>query len=149
MLEALDGASLIERLWAATKSQAELPDLQSDFFDLAGPMPLHYESRRAYHRFYFRRQAVLSYDKNLLGVYTTDVSQLGIGFISPVQLFPLDRVTLLIPGPKKTTLQISRCKRLADACYQCGGTFVDAATGAPASDAFPEIADQLVMGRLD
>jgi hypothetical protein len=146
MLETLDGAGLIARLWTATKAQAALTSAPDEFFAPAGPVARQFVTRRSYHRFYYRRQAILSIGKTLLGVYTTDVSQLGIGLVTPEQLFPLDRATLLIPGPKKTAIEISCCHRLESGCYLCGAKFIDASTGAPTHDAFPEIAHQLVLG---
>ena len=58
-----------------------------------------------------------------LGTYTIDVSPMGVGFYSPVQLYPRERVTVDFGSYGEMELQILRCRRLRKQCYSCGGTF--------------------------
>jgi hypothetical protein len=95
-----------------------------DFFEKKGPLPARVGCRRAVPRFYMRGKAVLQLDDRYLGVYTVDASRRGIRFISPVQLLPKLRVVLWIPNTKEFQVEIVRCRRFDEYCYDCGAVFV-------------------------
>jgi hypothetical protein len=80
--------------------------------------------RRAFPRIYMRGKAILQLDNRYLGVYTVDASRRGIRFICPVQLLPKLRVLLRIPNVKEFPIQIVRCLRFDECCYDCGAVFV-------------------------
>ena len=86
-------------------------------------MPLHFDSQRTYHRFYMRSKAVLTRGEERLGSFTKDVSRQGVGFLCPVQLMPLERVRLRLPSAE-LNLEVARCRRIADDCFECGARFV-------------------------
>ena len=71
-----------------------------------------------------RGKAVLKRDEARLGVYTKDLSRQGLCFLSPVQLFPLERVTIEMPNEAEYHLELTRCRRIAESCYECGTKFV-------------------------
>lgn len=124
MLDLSDDQGVIELAWEQVEEKTELPEELSDFFNLRGPVPPRPGCRRAYLRFYLRGQAVLERQGKLLGVYTTDASRQGIGFLSPMQLLPKERCRIQLPKTKEFHIEIVRCRRIADACYECGGMFV-------------------------
>ncbi len=117
---------LMEKLWEAADSTLELPEPEAKyFFELRGPMPSgHFDNRRSYHRFYLRGKAILTHNESTLGVCTTDISRQGIGFLSPLQLLPKQRVQLLLTSGVEYYLQVARCRRRSENVFECGGRFV-------------------------
>jgi hypothetical protein len=126
MLEQCHEPGVTCAAWESAELRAELPADESDFFARRGPLPVHPESRRAYPRFYLRGKAVLDHAGAALGVYTVDVSRQGIRFYSPVQLLPKDRPLLILASGKELRLEIVRCRRRDERCYDCGATFAAA-----------------------
>jgi hypothetical protein len=121
MLE-LDHDKKIEELWdqAPTKLSSEF--LSKNFFTLHGPAPIVGLNQRGYHRFFMRGKAVLKRGNTTLGTYTKDVSRQGVGFLSPVQLLPKERVKLHLPTAE-LGLEIARCRRIDKGCFECGARF--------------------------
>jgi hypothetical protein len=123
MLEVDYGKKLMEDLWEATQTKVKLSGEHAEqFFDVRGAMPVFHDNRRAYHRYFMRGKAVLKRGKSLLGTYTKDVSRQGIGFLSPVQLLPKEKVQLRLPTTE-LSLQVARCQRLDQHCFECGAKF--------------------------
>jgi hypothetical protein len=60
----------------------------------------------------------------VLGAFTKDVSRQGIGFLSPVQLLPMEHIGLLLANGTEYALEVSRCRRVDQDCFDCGGRFV-------------------------
>ena len=110
--------------WETVEATARLPKQMPDFFQQEGSLPTRPGCRRAYPRFYLRGKAVLRLDNRLLGVYTVDASRRGIRFISPIQLLPKLRVWLHLPKIKEFQVEIVRCRRLDECCYDSAGVFV-------------------------
>ena len=124
MLEVDYGKKLMEELWEATPTKVQLSGAAAEqFFDVRGAMPLYHNNMRSYHRYYMRGKAVLKRGKALLGTYTKDVSRQGVGFLSPVQLLPKEKVLLRLPTTE-LSLQVARCQRLDQGCFECGARFV-------------------------
>ena len=123
MLAIDNGQKLMDELWDVTPAKVELPNsMKSGFFAAHGPAPLHYENKRSYHRYYMRTKAVLKRGELLFGTYTKDVSRQGVAFLSPVALLPKERVKLRVPAAE-LSLEVTRCRRIEPACYECGGRF--------------------------
>jgi hypothetical protein len=115
---------LISSSWNTCDRKAKLPaELALRFFQPHGATPLHYDSQRSFHRYFLRGKAVLTRGDERLGSFTKDVSRQGVGFLSPVQLMPLERVKLRFPSAE-LTLEVARCRRVADGCFECGAKFV-------------------------
>ena len=124
MLDLSNDQSLSGVAWEAVEQKPRLPEQMKDFFDQMGPMPVHPRCRRAYQRFYLRGRAVLQRQGTYLGVYTADASRQGLRFISPVQLLPKERVRIRLPNTKEFQIEIVRCRRVDECCYECGAMFV-------------------------
>lgn len=124
MLELSDDQGVMELAWEQVEQKTELPDELNDFFDQRGTMHPRPGCRRAYLRFYLRGQAILERQGKLLGVYTTDASRQGIGFLSPLQLLPKERCRIQLPKTKEFHIEVVRCRRISEACYECGAMFV-------------------------
>ena len=83
-------------------------------------MRVQADSQRRYNRTYLRGIGILHCEEQDLAVYLKDLSRMGVGFYSPVQLFPGDWVELQLTGKKLLKLQITRCLRIRDRCFDCG-----------------------------
>lgn len=124
MLGLSDEARVVAELWAAADVTLELSDAEAEtFFAPSGPLPTYLNDRRGFQRFYLRSKGILKLGDMTLGVYTKDVSRQGIGFLSPWQLLPKERLRLLMPNGIEYEFRISRCQRLRHGCYCCGGVF--------------------------
>jgi hypothetical protein len=95
-----------------------------DFFEKEGPLPARVGCRRAFPRFYMRGKAIICLDDRYFGVYTVDASRRGLRFISPIQLLPKLRVWVQLPKVKEFPVEIVRCRRFGECCYDCGSVFV-------------------------
>lgn len=125
MLECRNERCVVDADWSNLELQAVLPDsIKACFFDKIGPMPRFKHNQRQYHRYYFRHRSILNDGGTQLGVFTTDISRLGVGFLSPVQLLPLRSVFLKLPNGAELSLQATRCNRIDRLCYECGARFV-------------------------
>lgn len=124
MLDLCNSRELIEQQWKSLDLRPELPGKEGEeYWDQSGPMRIHSESQRRYNRFYLRGIGIVHYQQQDLAVYVKDLSRMGVGFYSPVQLFPCDSVELQLPGQRTLRLQITRCLRIQERCFDCGTVF--------------------------
>lgn len=124
MLDLSDEQNVIAIAWDSVEHKTRLPEELRDFFDRAGPMPPQHSCRRAYQRFYIRGKAILRHQDAYLGVYTVDASRQGLCFLSPVQILPKERCRIQLPKTKEFQIQVVRCRRIDEGCYECGAMFV-------------------------
>ena len=124
MLELGNEQSIIDVTWENVALKPRLPEEMADFFDQHGTLSSRPGCRRAYLRFYVRSKAILHRQEACLGVYTADASRQGLCFLSPVQLLPKERCRIRLPKTKEFQIEIVRCRRLGDECYECGAQFV-------------------------
>ena len=115
---------LNQDVWESAQERLQLPAaMAKTFFGHTGPMRGHFDNRRSFHRYYLRGKGLLTRGESSIGVYTKDISRQGICLLSPVQLFPKDRVELRLPNGSVYQLQIVRCRREFDNCFECGTRF--------------------------
>ena len=125
MLAVSSNHNLMLAAWDSADETVELPaSINEGYFEKRGPMPLHYENRRSFHRYYMRGKAILRRGDMTLAVYTKDVSRQGFGFYSPMQLLPLEHVQLVLPDGSELELEVTRCRRVDTKCFDCGTRFV-------------------------
>lgn len=124
MLDLSDDQGVMQLAWEKVEQKTCLPDDFKDYFDQYGSMLSRPGCRRAYNRFYVRGRAILQRQETYLGVYTADASRQGICFLSPVQLLPKERCRIRLPKTKEFQIEIVRCRRIAEGCYECGAMFV-------------------------
>lgn len=123
MLEIDHGQKLISELWETTATKVELPEsLKVSYFSAHGPGPMFHDNRRTYHRYFMRGKAVLKRGQSNIGALTKDISRQGIAFFSPVPLLPKERVILHMPAAE-LNLEINRCRRVDQKCFECGAKF--------------------------
>ena len=124
MLDISNDQGVIQVDWESLELKARLPDEMKDFFDQHGAVPTRPGCRRAYHRFFLRGKGILQRQDGYLGVITADASRQGLRFLSPVQLLPKERCRIRLPRTKEFQIEIVRCRRVAELCYECGAMFV-------------------------
>lgn len=59
-----------------------------------------------------------------LGLYFADVSPMGVGFYSPLQLFPLEQIRIACDQHAAIDVEIRRCLRMQENCYARGAKFL-------------------------
>jgi hypothetical protein len=124
MLDLGNGEKVSDASWDALELTARIPASMPDFFEKKGPTPTRVGCRRAYRRFYLRGKAILRCDNKLFGVYTVDASRIGIRILSPIQLLPKLHVWLQLPDVQEFEIEIVRCCRFEERCYDCGAVFI-------------------------
>ena len=118
----------VNQLWASLESKAELPTTPEEFFAKTGATATEdqraAEDHRAFARHYLRSQVILRREAETHAVYTKDCSRTGIGLISPVQLYPRQRIQLWMAPQRRILLRVIRCRRIRPNCYECGTIFI-------------------------
>jgi hypothetical protein len=120
----------------------ELPPSMADFFDASGILPTTVDERRRFARMDLRTFGALQYRQTFPvldrmpgwhRVYTKDLSRGGLGFLHSEQLYPQEQMFLLLPAESTETtisrgqkfiVEVRRCRRLGNRCYQIGCCFV-------------------------
>jgi hypothetical protein len=124
MLDTTPEQNLIDLAWDKIELKTRLPKDYADFFDQLGLTPSHPGCRRAYQRYFIRGKAILRCKDAHYGVYSADASRGGIRFLSPVELSPTERGRIRLPNTKEFHIEIVRCHRVDECCYDCGAVFV-------------------------
>jgi hypothetical protein len=123
MLDLRDATTLSEQDWERLPSRTELPWSWHQYASGAGAVSKKLDSTRQYCRIALRSIAIIWQGDGAHAVYTKDVSKSGIGLYSPVQLLPKAAIQLWVPGRSLLKLKVSRCKRIADRCFEVGTLF--------------------------
>jgi hypothetical protein len=123
MLDQNLSTQLVDGPWTSISMRAALPCPEEVYFGSSGATPTSPDSRRRYRRLRVRGRAAVQRGSETLGAYASDVSPGSIGFFSPVQLFPKEKVIVTIEDCDPMELVITRCRRVRPQCYSCGGTY--------------------------
>ena len=124
MLNLSQDQNLTAVSWETLDLKPRLPEQLRDFFEQIGTMPARSGCRRAYQRFYLRGKAIAQRDCEVFGVFTADASRQGLRFLSPIELQPKERIRIRLPNTKIFQIEIVRCQRMDDLCFECGAMFV-------------------------
>ena len=99
-----------------------------------GPLPTRYSDRRRHPRFHYRLCAALEHRQTLPSlprprqwhqIFTKDLSRGGLSFLHSEQLFPRERMRLVLPRRGMSQIEIVCCNRVQEDCYQVGARFVE------------------------
>ncbi len=133
--------------------RVELPPVWEDFFEKTGALPSGADDKRRHPRHYLRTYAAVGYHQTFSSVprrqawhkvYTKDVSRSGLAFLHSEQLFPRERLEILLPDGRTCFIEVARCHRIQDRCFEVGARFVDklhesiVPNGPPESTAGPD-----------
>jgi hypothetical protein len=124
MLDISNDEDVMQIAWEKVALKANLPSETKGFYDQHGAVPARPGCRRAYLRFFLRGKAIVQRQDTYLGVITADASRQGLKFLSPVQLLPKERCRIRLPKTKEFQIEIVRCRRIEEGCYECGAMFV-------------------------
>jgi hypothetical protein len=124
MLDVTAGHNVVEQSWDSIEIKTRLPEEMDDFFEPVGLLPHHRECRRAYQRFFIRGKAILRWQDQYFGVYSADASRQGVRFLAPVAMPLNERARIRLPNTKEFQIEIVRCHRMDECCYDCGAIFV-------------------------
>lgn len=124
MLDLSSDQNLISLAWDEVEIKTRLPESMEGFFEQLGLMPHRSGCRRAYQRFFMRGKAILRWRETHYGVYSADASRGGIRFLAPLELPPKERARIRLPNTKEFHIEVVRCHRVDECCYDCGAVFV-------------------------
>jgi hypothetical protein len=136
MPEKPDVQELIRRL----PCNVRLPGEWDDFFEQTGPMPKDYDDQRRFPRFYCRTEGALLCRPSLPSipreqkchrVYVKDISRSSVGFLHGEQLFPCEQLRVVLPDGVKRRVEVVRCRKLSEQCYDTAAKFTDAEPARP------------------
>ncbi len=120
-----DAAGMI----AALPSCVELP---ADFFDRTGAIGTHWDERRQFPRFYYRTAAALEIEPTLAvlqrtprreRVYIKDVSRNSLALLHGEQLYPGEKLRLVLCDGARRQSTVTRCRRVQPNCYEIAARF--------------------------
>jgi PilZ domain-containing protein len=111
------------------------PFVESDheFFELSGPLPTAWDENRRYPRFYFRTcaEAIIhplrgGQDSTAAPCFllTRDISRGGVGLVHSQQLFPGQRLDVVLNGELPRPVEVVWCRRWTHGRYVVGCRFV-------------------------
>jgi hypothetical protein len=113
----------------------------NEFFEMTGPLPTSWDDHRRHPRFYFRScaEAIIyplrgEHDPNAPPCFllTRDLSRSGVSLIHTQQLFPGQRLDIILNGNPARPMEVVWCRRWTDNRYVIGCRFIGEA--APASN---------------
>lgn len=108
---------------AQATAQAPLDHENVEMVRPASVAQYNNDSRRRYRRVRVTGRALAIRGDDRYGVITIDISPIGIGFLSPVQLLPKEKILLCFEPAEQLVLEIRRCIRTEGTTYSCGGNF--------------------------
>lgn len=110
----------------------ELPVEWSDYFEQRGEVPSYADDERHNRRLKVRAYGALWFEKTLpsfqrasepVGVYTRDFSRQGVGFLSPVEIYPEEQVRIALPT-FWMQLHVVRTRRITSKCFEVGAILI-------------------------
>jgi hypothetical protein len=119
-----------------THSAPSLVPIESDkeFFGKSGPVPATVDDSRRFPRFYYRAYVPATIypikpgeaEPQQCTILTRDLSRGGISFLHIGQLFPGQRLDVVLNDGVKRAVEVQWCRRLRDRCYLGGCRFIKA-----------------------
>jgi hypothetical protein len=111
----------------------EFVESDNEFFQMSGPMPTAWDEHRRHPRFYFRSCAEAfihplrgQLDPNAPPCFlvTRDLSRGGVSLIHTEQLFPGQRLDLILNGEPPRASEVVWCRRWGNDRFAVGCRFV-------------------------
>jgi hypothetical protein len=128
MLE-VDYPTRFGELIQSVRWDIELPIEWATYFEERGEASAVLVEQRHNQRLKVRTHGLLLVEHSLpfraradefVGTYTRDFSRHGCGFLTPCELFPEERVRIVLPT-FWVQLLVMRCRRITSKCYESGG----------------------------
>jgi hypothetical protein len=127
----------------------ELPLEWKDFFEERGEVPSYIDDDRSSQRIKVRTHGIAWIERSLpfkprsaepFGVYTRDFSRNGTGFLCPFELYPEERVRIVLPT-FWCRLHVMRTRRITSKCFEIGASLTSRRD--PSMEAFASITPAL------
>jgi len=119
-----------------------MPPVESDadFFAKAGPLPTAWDDSRRFPRFYYRAQVQATIHPFRgapqppvqCSVLTRDLSRGGLNIMHSDQLFPGQRIELVLLDGVRRLVEVCWCRRLGKGSYSVGCRFLPSPAPKPA-----------------
>jgi hypothetical protein len=134
----------------AVMSQApasQFVESDDEFFELTGPLPTAWDDHRRFPRFYYRSCAEaiihpLRSNKNATRcqcfLLTRDLSRGGLSIIHTEQLFPGQKLEVILNAESPRVVEVVWCRRWSHNRYAIGCRFLGSSDTAPAEASAPE-----------
>ena len=116
----------------------QIPRKLLPYLMMEGIVPTMIKDRRRSQRYYYHVQAVLHYRQTRLDVprsegrcylvLTKDISRKGVCFFHEEQLFPQERMMLDLPSGKCIEVEVNRCVKHNEQCFEIGATLIGPAS---------------------
>lgn len=144
-----DYPQLLARLISRTEWTITLPEDQHRFFEESGPAPTVPDDVRRGGRIRVRTRGLAIPDSWLpalprrlegIGIYTSDFSRTGFGFVADRQFFPTETVRILLPT-FWMRVNVVRARRLGPRCFENGAELAQRLD--PSLDAFEGLLEGL------
>jgi len=128
----VDYSTRLGELIHATDWNIELPVEWKGFFEERGEIPSYKNDERHNLRLKVRTHGILWFERHLpfqlrerepVGIYTRDFSRYGAGFLCPFQIFPEERVRIILPT-FWVRLHVARARRITSKCYEIGAMLI-------------------------
>lgn len=126
----------VQQLIMSLPCRVRLPEEPEKYFSRRGPLASQYDEQRQYPRFHCRTEAALVCRQTLPNcprqernyrIYIKDISRSSIAFLHFEQLFPRERPDVILIDGGVRTIEIVRCRKLQEDCYETVGQFKTAA----------------------
>lgn len=123
-----DYSSRFSRLIESVKWDIELPRDWTDYFDHRGETSSFNGDVRSNKRMMVRTYGLMWTEESLsfchrsaepIGIYTRDFSRQGVGLLTPFQIYPEERIRVVLPA-FWVELSIVRARRITNKCYEVG-----------------------------
>ena len=120
--------------------QTQPVESDADFFAKAGPLPTAWDEARRHPRFYYRAQVQATIHPFRgaqnpavqCSVLTRDLSRGGLNVLHTEQLFPGQRIELLLLDGVRRMVEVCWCRRLGNRSYSVGCRFLPMDAAKPA-----------------
>ena len=115
------------------KFSLKLPSEMEEYFGTSGIVPTVPDEQRRYARTHLRVTAALQYRRSLpalvresewFKVVMRDISRSGISFMHSEQVYPTEQLMLVLPDCKPRCIEVMRCRRVEDSCFEIGANFI-------------------------
>ena len=125
MLDLSNDQSVMQLAWEKVELKPRLPDEMNDFFDQHGAMPRASRVPPRLPSLLPARQRQSCSGRKRTWASTRPMPR-GKGCVScrPSSCLPKERCRIRLPKTKDFQIEIVRCRRIADGCYECGAMFV-------------------------
>jgi hypothetical protein len=122
---------------AALPCEVVLPDFLRVDFERRGFATTSHAERRRYPRYRLQghaHRAALRYAPSLpalkrppmvAGVFTTNISRGGVGFLHSEQMYPQERAEFVLPTGVGRVIEVAWCRRLGPRCFEVGARFLE------------------------